>query len=281
MEILDLLIVALMAVLKVLLVAGVGLFLSTDHIKLLGPNTTRDLNKLGFFVFNPAYMLSSLSETVTVKSLVTLWFIPVNILVSLIIGSSLELILIKLTRTPPHFYSLVVSCCSSGTLGNYLFLLVIAPAVCEMSNSPFGDSSACSSDGETCALLSMALGGIYVWTYVCAIMARFANAEINLKMVFNPTTIAAVVGLIIRIVPPIRKAMIGDNALLRLIDNSASLLGEAAIPSIILLLGANLRRGLKGSGVSPLLVVRILAVRYILLKWAHACVIQISRKHVE
>ncbi|KAK9205921.1 hypothetical protein WN943_016192 [Citrus x changshan-huyou] len=34
-----------------------------------------------------------------------------------------------------------------------------------------------------------------------------------------------VVGLIIRIVPPIRKAMIGDNALLRLIDNSASLLG--------------------------------------------------------
>ncbi|KAH9783547.1 protein PIN-LIKES 1 [Citrus sinensis] len=194
------------------------------------------------------------------------WFIPVNILVSLIIGSSLELILIKLTRTPPHFYSLVVSCCSSG---NYLFLLVIAPAVCEMSNSPFGDSSACSSDGETCALLSMT-GGIYVWTYVCAIMARFANAEINLKMVFNPTTIAAVVGLIIRIVPPIRKAMIGDNALLRLIDNSASLLGEAAIPSIILLLGANLRRGLKGSGVSPLLVVRILAVRYILLKWAHA-----------
>ncbi|KDO46281.1 hypothetical protein CISIN_1g048488mg, partial [Citrus sinensis] len=109
---------------------------------------------LGFFVFNPAYMLSSLSETVTVKSLVTLWFIPVNILVSLIIGSSLALILIKLTRTPPHLYSLVVSCCSSG---NYLFLLVIAPAVCEMSNSPFGDSSACSSDGETCALLSMAL----------------------------------------------------------------------------------------------------------------------------
>lgn len=116
------------------------------------------------------------------------WFIPVNILVSLIIGSSLELILIKLTRTPPHFYSLVVSCCSSGTFfltlifffhftfliiidlrkgpniwvnclftGNYLFLLVIAPAVCEMSNSPFGDSSACSSDGETYALLSMAV----------------------------------------------------------------------------------------------------------------------------
>ncbi|KAH9727544.1 protein PIN-LIKES 1 [Citrus sinensis] len=182
------------------------------------------------------------------------WFIPVNILVSLIIGSSLALILIKLTRTPPHLYSLVVSCCSSG---NYLFLLVIAPAVCEMSNSPFGDSSACSSDGETYALLSMAM----------------FLAEINLKMVFNPTTIAAVVGLIIRIVPPIRKAMIGDNALLRLIDNSASLLGEAAIPSIILLLGANLRRGLKGSGVSPLLVVRILAVRYTLLKWAHACTI--------
>ncbi|GAY65616.1 hypothetical protein CUMW_242530 [Citrus unshiu] len=86
----------------------------------------------------------------------------------------------------------------------------------------------------------------------CTSSSISGKAEINLKMVFNPTTIAAayksslsiyvfkVVGLIIRIVPPIRKAMIGDNALLRLIDNSASLLGEAAIPSIILLLGANL-----------------------------------------
>ena len=43
----------------------------------------------------------------------------------------------------------------AGNLGN--LLLIILPAVCDEDNSPFGDSSVCSTDGEAYAALSMAV----------------------------------------------------------------------------------------------------------------------------
>lgn len=83
------------------------------------------------------------------------WFMPVNILLTFIIGSVLAWILIKITRTPPHLQGLVIGCCSAGNLGN--LLLIIVPAVCNESNSPFGDSTVCSSYGMAYASLSMAV----------------------------------------------------------------------------------------------------------------------------
>ncbi|XP_031269285.1 protein PIN-LIKES 3-like isoform X3 [Pistacia vera] len=255
-----------------------------------------------------------------------MWFMPVNILLTFIIGSALAWILIKITRTPPHLQSLVIGCCSAGNLGN--LLLIIVPAVCEESNSPFGDSSTCSTNGEAYASLSMAVGSIYIWTYVYVLMSlnvkdsttsikssgetsemfsetcteallpsddgstsddsanqdelphtifgvpfldttihRIKNvtAKIKLKMVFAPSTIAAAVGFIIGTVSPIRKLIIGDSAPLRVIYSSASLLGEASIPSVTLIIGANLLGGLQRSGISFSVIIGIIAVRFIFL----------------
>ncbi|KAJ6727834.1 PROTEIN PIN-LIKES 3-LIKE ISOFORM X1 [Salix koriyanagi] len=292
MGFLDLFFVALMPVLKVLLITGLGLFLALDRIDLLGANARHYMNNLVFYLFSPALVVSQLGETITFQSLRTLWFMPVNILLTFIIGSILAWILIKITKTPPHLQGLVTGCCSAGNLGN--LLLIIVPAVCMESNSPFGDSTICSINGTTYASLSMAVGAIYIWTYVYIIMRIYADKsaedtgtnqsisdsesynallsrknsgpsgcskedelpltisersfqsvnkfteKINLKMVFAPATIAAIFGFIIGIVSPIRKLMIGDSAPLRVIDSSASLLGEATIPCMTLIVGSNL-----------------------------------------
>ncbi|KAF5453773.1 hypothetical protein F2P56_023493 [Juglans regia] len=320
----NLFVVALMPVLKTLLITGVGLLLAIDRIGLLGPDARHILNNIVFFVFTPALMVSNLSETITFQGLMTLWFMPVNILLTFIIGSTLAWILVKITRTPEHLHGLVIGCCSAGNLGN--LLLIIVPAVCDETNSPFGDSSTCSTNGEVYASLSMAVGAIYIWSYVYTIMRIFANKSIrepsetfsetctvsllpssdcpsfddpsdqvelplngsggevkakilnqiierikmyaervNLKMLFAPSTIGVAVGLIIGIVPPIRKLLIGDSAPLRVITSSASLLGEATIPSMTLIVGANLLKGLRRSEVSLLLTVGVMAVRYIAL----------------
>ncbi|KAB5534869.1 hypothetical protein DKX38_017955 [Salix brachista] len=324
MGFLDLFFVALMPVLKVLLITGLGLFLALDRIDLLGANARHYMNNLVFYLFSPALVVSQLGETITFQSLRTLWFMPVNILLTFIIGSILAWILIKITKTPPHLQGLVTGCCSAGNLGN--LLLIIVPAVCMESNSPFGDSTICSINGTTYASLSMAVGAIYIWTYVYIIMRIYADksaedtgtnqsisdsesynallsrknsgpsgcskedglpltiseekltimekifqsvkkftAKINLKMVFAPATIAAIFGFIIGIVSPIRKLMIGDSAPLRVIDSSASLLGEATIPCMTLIVGSNLLRGLRKSGVSVSVIAGILAVRNIFL----------------
>lgn len=141
--------------------------------------------QLVFYLFGPALVVSQLGETITFQSLSTLWviqfapiftlkailkltlgtkkllwrwcrwFMPVNILLTFIIGSILAWILIKITKTPPHLQGLVIGCCSAGNLGN--LLLIIVPAVSMESNSPFGDSTICSTNGTTYASLSMAV----------------------------------------------------------------------------------------------------------------------------
>ncbi|XP_062175223.1 protein PIN-LIKES 3-like [Alnus glutinosa] len=339
MGFLDLFIVALMPVLKILLITAVGLLLGTERIDILGANARSDLNRLVFFVFSPSIIFCNLSDTITLDSLATLWFMLVNILLTFLIGTALAWILIKITRTPQHLRGLVIGCCSAGNLG--ILLLIIIPAVCEEENSPFGDSSVCSTDGEAYAALSMAVGSIYIWTFTYPIMRISASKKteeividgpsigdnnsretshlyseidteallpskvcpsseeymdqvepqstgsegkakvtllkkttlqlkmlighIDLKKLFAPSTIAAIIGFIVGLVSPIRKVLIGDDAPLRAIYSSVSLIGEAAIPCMTLIIGANLFRGLKSSGVGPLLILGIIAIRYIIL----------------
>ncbi|XWS66268.1 hypothetical protein CRYUN_Cryun05aG0185000 [Craigia yunnanensis] len=333
MGFLDLFVVAVMPVLKVLLVTGVGLFLAMDRINLLGPEARNYLNKIVFYLFGPSLVASNLAETITFKSLVTLWFMPVNIFLTFIIGSALGWILIKITKTPEHIRGIVIGCCSAGNLGN--LLLIIVPAVCDESNNPFGES--CSTYAEAYASLSMAVGAIFIWSYAYPLVHAYAsksiehsssiainssegapetfsrscteallpsrdcnNSEdysgqgelpltnsaerikmsvvkktvlrikiimraIDLKKVCAPSAIAAVVGFIIGTISPIRKVLIGDSAPLHVLDSSASLIGEAAIPCMTLIMGANLLRGLKRSEVSLLVIIGIIAVRNIFL----------------
>ena len=155
MELLQLFITSLIPVIKVLLVIAVGFFLATERIDLLGPDARHHLNHMVFYVFFPALIGCSLANTMTVENLATLWFMPVNIFISCIIGSILGWILVKITRTPQHLKGLVIACSSAANLGN--MLLIILPAICEETNSPFGDSSTCSANGEAYASLSLAV----------------------------------------------------------------------------------------------------------------------------
>ncbi|GMJ02343.1 PIN-LIKES 3 [Hibiscus trionum] len=326
----DLLVVAVIPVIQLLLATAVGLFMAVDSVNLLGPVARHSLNNLVYFVFCPALVISSLAETITFESLVSLWFMPVNILLTFIIGSALAWFLIQITTTPPHLHGLVIGCCSAGNLGN--LLLIVVPAVCQEANSPFGDSSVCSTSGEAYASLSMAVGAIYIWSYVYIIMRVCANKsiapigddstanidilkessktclesckenllpssmhgaempgsgsvkrmqvpvikkmvhfinmiaeKIEFKMIFAPSTVAAILGFMIGSISPIRKALIGDSAPLRALNCSASLLGEPATPCMTLIIGANLLNGLKRSGVGLPVIVGVILVRYLFM----------------
>ncbi|KAH1064550.1 hypothetical protein J1N35_029537 [Gossypium stocksii] len=316
MGFLSIFIVALMPVLKVILMTGIGFFIALDRIKLLGPEANHHLNNIVFYVLSPAIAASSLAETITFQSFITLWFMPLNILLTFVFGSILAWLLIKITKTPKHFRGIVIGCCSAGNLGN--LPLIMVPAVCEEPNNPFGDPSVCSLLARPYASLSLAIGGILIWSYVFGMVRLYTNEgpsetvavsstelavlpstnahtismhptpsdakivkmsawkkimqqmkiiseKIDLKKVFAPTALAAIVGFIIGIVSPIRKLLIGNKAPLRVIDSTVYMLGEATIPCMTLIMGANLFRGLKGSEVSRSVIIGIIAVRSILL----------------
>ncbi|XP_054805437.1 protein PIN-LIKES 3-like [Prosopis cineraria] len=361
MEFWKLFIVALMPVLKVLLVTAVGAFIALDCFDILKDNARKPLNSMVYYVFTPALLSSNLAKTLTLKSLVILWFMPINILLSFTIGTAFGWLIIKITRTPRHLQGLVLGCCSAGNVGN--LPLIIVPAVCKESSGAFGDVEACYRNGMAYVSMSMAIGSIYIWCYVynivriytCEIsninrvddstVASVSAAErdpenlsacstgqlvnvgkisqendqmgqleiectnrqakviqwsdiinwnmislsytfllccryqkgkddetvendsqrINLKALFAPSTTGSIVGMVIGAVAPLQKVLIGDNAPLHVVQDSASMIGDAAVPAITLLIGANLLKGLKGSGMQTSLIVGVIIVRFIAL----------------
>ncbi|XP_022771321.1 protein PIN-LIKES 3-like isoform X3 [Durio zibethinus] len=316
MALLDLFVAASIPVLKVLMITALGLYLALDHVNILGEETRKHMNNVVFYVFNPALVASNLAETITYESMVKLWFMPFNVLLTFVIGSLLGWIVIQFTRPPLHLRGLILGCCAAGNMGN--MLLIIIPAVCKEKGSPFGSPDACHSYGMGYVSLSMALGAIYLWSYVFNIVRiysigsineSFANdsstgkysreastseqgsctepllsskdlliseenekgyvlprtsskgkaeaifsskikqqlslliSKINLASLFAPSTTGVIVGFVIGLVPQIRKSMIGDGAPLRAIQDSVSLVGDGAIPTITLIVGGAARFG--------------------------------------
>ncbi|KAJ8427558.1 hypothetical protein Cgig2_006629 [Carnegiea gigantea] len=240
--------VALMPVLKMLILTAIGLILAFDRINLLNSTARHTLNNIVFYVFSPALMGAYLAKTVTLDVMIEMWFMPVNILLTFMIGSILGWILIKIGRAPNNLHGLVIGCC--------------AAAICNEPKNPFGDFSVCMADGAAYVSVSMAVGAIYIWSYVYVIMKISMDKSnqgerdghhsvvamhssggspetqpllfhkvgpvpifekikkcmtdvvgrlrtINLRMLFAPTTIGSIIGFIIGVVPLLKMLMIG------------------------------------------------------------------------
>lgn len=334
---------ALMPVLKTLLIAIVGLFLALDRVSILTAEGRHHLNNLVFYVFFPSLCASGLISSSTAMGLFSLWFVPVSILITFLVGSALGWILVKITRTPQHLHGLVIGCCAGGNMGN--LPVIIIPAICAEKNNPFGDPSTCTKNGMGYVSLSMGIGAIGVWSYVYNIIRAYGKKDdgdvsgysrlrenkhgetskraldsttrallpssnskddelvykgsigvamvsiptiiekkvkslveyIDLSVLFRPPTIATVVGIIIASISPIQNVMVGSGAPLRFVESSVVLLGEAAIPSMTIIMGANLLRGFKRSGVGIWLLFGIIVVRFIILPIIGVAVITVAK----
>lgn len=319
--------VASMPIVQVLIVSVIGAIMATDHFNLLSNDTRRSLNKIVFVAFTPSLVFASLAESVTFEDIISWWFMPVNIGITFLCGGILGWIAVKIIKPEAHMEGLIIAMCSTGNLGN--ILLIIIPAICTQSGSPFGDHDVCKANGLSYSSFSMAAGCFYIWTYTYQLIRNSAvkynemkNSEdllikeINkdfdanetshllnegqehvdpenptmvykdlasnenkkvsssrlvetlkniLEELLAPPTIGAIAGLIFGAVPWLKKLLIGDNAVLRVIQDSITLLGDGTIPCITLILGGNLIQGLRNANIRYVIIITIIVVRYLIL----------------
>ncbi|KAJ6946577.1 protein PINS [Populus alba x Populus x berolinensis] len=266
-----------------------------------------------------------------------LWFLPLNVLITFVIGSVLGWILVKITKAPKGLRGVIMGCCAAGNLGN--ILLVIVPAVCKEKGSPFGVSDVCTGNGMAYVFTlygSMTIiGSLYIWSYVYNIVRIYSSKdsdeakpdvlpegaesageknesakcligpalasedpslgdsqhlELNfsvseekakakvpfpenikrsflklikkpsIRRLFAPSIIGAIVGLMIGIIPPFRKVLIGDSAPLHAFEDSAHMVGSEGSHS-----NHDFDFCLKGSKVPLLVIIGTVAIRYIIL----------------
>ncbi|KAI3956701.1 hypothetical protein MKW92_015561 [Papaver armeniacum] len=293
---LDLFIASSIPVVEVLLVTGLGSFLALDSINILGDDARKLINNVVFYVFNPALISGNLSKTITYDSMVKLWFMPVNILITFIAGSVFGWVLIQFTRPPSHlrvsFWAVVLPI-GAIYLWSYVYNLVrifstnteetkedipvsslkfpdetskLFPESCTEELLP---SNYCSISGisEDQSQLPYSINPIKKIPFLvkCRQQFEMMAEHIHFKRLFAPSTIGAIVGFFIGIVPQIRTLLIGESAPLRVIQDSATLLSNAAVPTLTLIVGGNLTKGIRGSGMQKSVVIGIVVVRYILL----------------
>ncbi|CAN1288343.1 Protein PIN-LIKES 7, partial [Linum perenne] len=155
--------VASMPVIQVLIIGVLGAFLATDYINVLHADARKYLNKVVFTVFTPSLMFAILSKTVTFEDIISWWFMPVNIGLTMVFGGALGWVVVKVLRPKPHLEGLLIATCAAGNYGN--LLLIVVPAICKEDGTPFGDHASCGSIGLSYASFSAAvLGAIYIWT---------------------------------------------------------------------------------------------------------------------
>ncbi|XP_047160032.1 protein PIN-LIKES 3-like [Vigna umbellata] len=340
MEILKLFVIALMPNLKVLLLTVLGSLLAMNRFNILSESAINNMNTMVYFVFSPALACSSLASTITLRSLIALWFMPFCIVLTVVVGTALGWLLVKITRVPYHLRGLVLGCCAVGNLGN--LPLMVVPAICKEKSSPFGDENLCYKNGMAYASLSLALASILVWSFAYNIVRMYSIKNIstekvtenptfasesdakslsevstqtmaietdershtnndqheietyvvlhkekmvtifnilekeklrkyvkmlckwsNLKQLFPPTLIGALVGLLIGVVPQFRHLIVGGSAPLYVIQDSIIMIGNACLPAMTMLVGANLLEGLKGERVKISVLFGIIVVRNI------------------
>ncbi|XP_052196415.1 protein PIN-LIKES 7-like isoform X2 [Diospyros lotus] len=86
-----------------------------------------------------------------------------------------------------------------------------------------------------------------------------------LEELMAPPTLGAIIGFIFGAIPWLKNLIIGDNAPLRVIQDSITLLGNGTIPCITLILGGNLTKGLRSTKLNSLTIIAVICVRYVLL----------------
>ncbi|KAJ1692509.1 hypothetical protein LUZ63_009207 [Rhynchospora breviuscula] len=188
MALLSLLLVASQPIVQVMLIGLLGAFLATERVNILMPNARRDINKIVYAVFTPALVFSNLAKTVTLKDVISWWFMPVNIGIIFLVGGIIGWVAVKILKPPKHLSGLIIASCSAGNLGN--LLVIIIPAVCDEDGSPFGrDQSMCRARGLSYASFSMALGGFYIWTHTYSLMKRAAKLYHRMQLIANTTAV--------------------------------------------------------------------------------------------
>ncbi|WVZ55296.1 hypothetical protein U9M48_005972 [Paspalum notatum var. saurae] len=262
----SLLTVAWLPVLQVLLVGLLGALLASSRFDVLTSDARRNINKIVYIVFVPSLVFSSLSTTVTLKDIVSWWFMPVNMSIMFLIGAVLGWTYVKAFRPGEQLQGLIIAC-NWGSIP-----LMIVPAICNEEGSPFGDAGTCNSLGLSYVSLSMAISfplptndirDSFFFSYYLR-RAKGLLVEI-LKELWSPPSVAAVVGFSVGAIEKVKSVVTEEGSPLRVIQDSTKLLGDAAIPCTVLILGGNLTKGIGKTTIKPIVVISIIVIRFVLL----------------
>lgn len=158
---------AIVPLLKLLSLTVIGLLLAHPKTQILPRATFKLLSKLVFALFLPCLIFTELGESITLENMGSWWFIPINVLISTMIGFFLGWLVVIICRPPPELNRFTIIMTAFGNSGN--LSLAIVGSVCHTkTSSPFG--SHCHSRGVAYVSFAQWVSVILVYTLVYHMM---------------------------------------------------------------------------------------------------------------
>ncbi|CAN6252267.1 unnamed protein product [Urochloa humidicola] len=157
---------AVAPLMKLLCLTVIGLLLANPRVQVVPRATFKLLSKLVFALFLPCLIFVHLGKSVTIDNILHWWFIPVNVLLSTVIGCIIGYIVALICRPPPHLFRFTVIMTGFGNTGN--LPIAIIGSVCHTSDHPFGP--ACDTKGIAYVSFAQWVAVILVYTLVYHMM---------------------------------------------------------------------------------------------------------------
>lgn len=157
---------AILPLLKLLCLTVIGILLAHPSTRLVPKSTFKLLSKLVFALFLPCTIFVHLGESITFKNFTLWWFLPVNVVVSTVIGCVLGILVALICRPPPEYFRFTVIVTAFGNTGN--LPLAIVGSVCHSENNPFGPE--CHRTGVAYVSLAQWVSVLLVYTLVYHMM---------------------------------------------------------------------------------------------------------------
>lgn len=157
---------AIVPLMKLLSLTIIGLVLSHPKFQMIPRATFKLLSKLVFALFLPCLIFTELGESITLENFVQWWFIPVNVLVSTLIGCLLGYLVVIICRPPAELNRFTIIMTAFGNTGN--LPLAVVGSVCHTPKNPFGPH--CHSRGVAYVSFAQWVAVILVYTLVYHMM---------------------------------------------------------------------------------------------------------------
>lgn len=157
---------AVVPLMKLLSLTVIGLVLAHPKTQIIPKATFKLLSKLVFALFLPCLIFTHLGQSITLDNVALWWFIPVNVLVSTVIGCLLGYLVVIICRPPPQFIRFTIIMTAFGNTGN--IPLAVVSSVCHTKDNPFGPD--CHRKGVAYVSFAQWVAVILVYTLVYHMM---------------------------------------------------------------------------------------------------------------
>ncbi|KAE8694983.1 hypothetical protein F3Y22_tig00110761pilonHSYRG00078 [Hibiscus syriacus] len=171
--------IAVLPIAKVFTMCFLGFLMASKYVNILPASGRKLLNGLVFSLLLPCLIFSQLGQAITLQKMLEWWFIPVNVILSALVGSLIGLVVVTLVKPPYPYFKFSIVQIAIGNIGNVP--LVLIAALCRDASNPFGDSDTCSSQGTTYISFGQWVGAIILYTYVFRMFAPPVEGTFDLE----------------------------------------------------------------------------------------------------